>query len=350
MQPFLSICIPQYSRFPFLLRQLEILHTQKYRDFEVCIADDQSPEKGDQRIRGFLEACQIPYRYEINPVNLRYDGNLRAAIDLAKGKYVLLMGNDDALADESSLELIAAQLQAASKAGALLANYRSVADGKVFRRVKRTGILGRGLKTALETFRDYSFVSGVALDRAKAQALATDRWDGSEQYQMYLASRIVSDGAELVGVAEVVIHCGLQIPGEDVDSYASRPRPRWREGLPKLNVPLAKEAGLVFDAVLPATRGPVRGVAWKIQRQIYQFTYGYWLFEYRRTLGWLYAAGFARAMLPSKTESHIPVKARNFWKTRIFFSLVTLAGFLVPRFIFETAKPFLYQLAKGKNR
>jgi glycosyltransferase involved in cell wall biosynthesis len=348
--PFISICIPQYSRFPFLLRQLEILNQQEFRDFEICISDDKSPEKGAETIKQFLSKSGIPFRYEVNPINLRYDGNLRSAIQMAQGTYVLLMGNDDALHDEKSLGRIAYFLKKYPTAGALLTNYRSVANGTVFRRVKTSGPIGRGLSTALQTFRHYSFVSGVVLDRAKSQDLATDRWDGAEQYQMYLASRIVSQGSELIGIDEVLIQCGLQIDGNSVDSYAKRSRPKWSQGIPKLSIPLAQEAGLVFDAVQPAVGGKIKKTAWAIQKQIYQFTYGYWLFEYRRTLGWPYMAGFIRALNPSRTESYLPKEARNPSKAWFLFLLITFAGVLVPQLIFEKTKPFFYQLAKRTNR
>lgn len=347
--PLLSVCIPQYSRFPFLLRQMEILNQQAFRDFEVCISDDKSPDEGADTIQEFLLKSGIRFRYETNPVNLRYDGNLRKAIGMAKGTYVLLMGNDDALHDKKTLERIAYYLKKYPSAGAFLTNYRSAANGAVFRRVKQSGSLGRGLKTAVQTFRHYSFVSGVILDREKCQDFATNRWDGAEQYQMYLASRIVSQGSELIGIDEVLIQCGLQIEGASVDSYAKRPRPTWNQGIPKLSVPLAQEAGLVFDAVRPAAEGKVRETAWAIQKQIYQFTYGYWIFEYRRTLGWPYVAGYIRALNPSRTESYLPKEARNLCKCWFLFLIITIAGVVVPRRIFEKTKPFFYKLAKRSS-
>ncbi|MDB9482187.1 glycosyltransferase, partial [Dolichospermum circinale CS-537/05] len=40
--PFFSICIPQYNRTSFLIEACKVLAQQTFKNFEVCISDDQS--------------------------------------------------------------------------------------------------------------------------------------------------------------------------------------------------------------------------------------------------------------------------------------------------------------------
>jgi hypothetical protein len=44
LRPCLSICVQQYDRTNFLMRAIISYAEQAFRDFEVCISDDQSPD------------------------------------------------------------------------------------------------------------------------------------------------------------------------------------------------------------------------------------------------------------------------------------------------------------------
>src|SRR5439155_10593488 len=110
--------------------------------------------------------------------------------------------------------------------GAVITNFEEFASAKKIRRMHRTGILGAGPWVAADNYRNASFVSGIILNGNRARELATAKWDGSEMYQMYLMCRIVADGGILLGIDRVVVRKDIQIPGEQVDSYARNPRLR----------------------------------------------------------------------------------------------------------------------------
>jgi hypothetical protein len=64
--------------------------------------------------------------------------------------------------------------------------------------------------------------------------------------------------------------------------------------------------------------------------QYYGFLYPYWLFVYRRVQSWQYAAGVARAFMPSRSLAgcHVPALARAVaW---ISFAASTAIGLTVP--------------------
>src|SRR5271154_4674407 len=108
--PFFSICIPQYNRTSFLIEACRILENQTFRDFEICISDDCSPDGRGEELQAFLRASGLRFVYRLQETNVRYDANLRSALALASGQYCLLMGNDDCLASPQTLEQFHAAL------------------------------------------------------------------------------------------------------------------------------------------------------------------------------------------------------------------------------------------------
>src|SRR4029077_5170846 len=92
-----------------------------------------------------------------------------------------------------------------------ITNYREAQTGHVYRRMRTTGIVGAGLATAVDSFRRYSFLSGVVFDGPTARREASPRCDGSEMYQMYLGTRLVGAGGSLLSVDRVCVDKDLQI-------------------------------------------------------------------------------------------------------------------------------------------
>lgn len=194
---FFSICIPQFNRTSFLLKALESFRAQTFRSFEVCISDGGSTDGRWEELVAFLQRSGMMFSFRRHDRNLRYDANLRASIDLARGHYCLLMGNDDELASPQILQFLHDQILAHRHPGVVITNYLEIKSGTVVRRMRRAGDLGAGPEVAAANFRNYSFVSGVLLDRAAALRHRTESWDGSEMYQMYLGTRIVAEGRSL---------------------------------------------------------------------------------------------------------------------------------------------------------
>jgi len=344
--PLFSVCIPQYNRTSFLLNCLEYFLNQTVRDFELCISDGGSNDGRHAEVLELLTGSGLDFRCRRSEENLRYDANLRSSVALARGRYCLLFGNDDKLAAEDSLERLAEVLGRWGFPEVVISNYLELATGTVMRRVRRTGLLGSGPAAAAAHFRNFSFVSGILLERERAQRLATQKWDGSEMYQMYLACRIVAEGGRLFGTDEVLVHKDIQIPGEHVDSYARRPKiPRCR--IEERRLPLSQYARVALDAisarVSPAQRGwCARGIF----RQVLVFTYPPWLVEYRRVQSWRFAAGIAWGMRPKNLLDSGELGWFVRFYVRLLYLLATLAGLIIPRTLFEALRPWLYYWAK----
>ena len=267
--PFFSVCIPQYSRYPFLRQQLETLARQTYKNFEVCVSDNLSAEQEEAVwIIEFLKTSGLSFAYRLQTKSLRYDGNLRAAIDLAQGEFAVLMGNDDKFADRETLDLLHTRIVEHTPVSAVITNYKEIPSGRVFRRILRDGVVGSGVGVATRCYRNYAFVSGLVLRRSDAIHHRTEEWDGSEMYQMFLASRIVAAGGRLLGLERVAVLKDIQIAGLEVDSYKNRKVVR-SQRLTERVLPLSQIPSLVYSAVAPfAPDGKRSRAAAQVLRQM----------------------------------------------------------------------------------
>lgn len=96
----LSICIPTYNRARFLVNSIESLYQQMddelYRQVEVMVSNNCSTDNTDAIVKEYIDKG-MPITYFENKVNIGADGNFLQCIRYAKGKYVLLLGDDDLL-------------------------------------------------------------------------------------------------------------------------------------------------------------------------------------------------------------------------------------------------------------
>ena len=213
-------------------------------------------------------------------------------------------------------------------------NFEDYESGRVTARVRQTAVVGSGPEVAARSFRKFSFVSGVVLHQASAKALSTTKWDGSEMYQM--SHRLPDDRRRRrrSRSRHVATRKDLQLPGEQVDSYARRKRPVSR-GIPKQQIPLVQLPGLVLDALLPSiTAGRFR-IVLNVLLQFFGFLYPFWILEYRRVQSWRYAAGVARAIWPASSLSIVPLTWVERRLAGLLYGAATVAGFAAPLWLLD---------------
>jgi hypothetical protein len=343
--PAFSICVPQYNRTSFLIEACRALIDQSFDSFELCIADDRSTDgRGDELI-SFLKSSGLDFTYARQTANRRYDGNLRGAMALARGKFTLLMGNDDRLAEPGTLEHMHRILNSSGPVHVAIANYAECESGRVFQRVPRTGILGSGPSAAAQAFRNFSFVSGVIFDTVAARRWSTDKWDGSEMYQMFIGCRMLAAGGNLLGISEVCVGKDIRIANESVDSYAAKRKEK--ADLSPVVLPMAQIVPLVADAMQPfVTPRQLEAAVMKIWTRLLIFTYGFWLLELRRVHSWRYSASVYRGLSPVRVSRGIHLSAWNSLRIRLLYSVVGAAGLGTPVWLFRALEPALYRLAK----
>jgi abequosyltransferase len=102
----LSICIPTYNRTKCLGDLLDSILGQvdESHPVEICISDDASSEN----TQGFLQRYMSLYPhilYHRFRENIGLDRNLLKSVEMARGEYIWLMGNDDKL-EPGAIQLI----------------------------------------------------------------------------------------------------------------------------------------------------------------------------------------------------------------------------------------------------
>ena len=142
-----------------------MLNDQSFRSFEVCISDGGSPEARHDDVVSLLREMNVPFRYEWSDTTLPYDVNTRTAMGLARGRYCVLMGNDDGLSEADTLGKLAREIERISFPGVVLSDFADATTRVPERRIREFQVCGSGPRVAAEHFRNFSFVSGIVLDR-----------------------------------------------------------------------------------------------------------------------------------------------------------------------------------------
>jgi hypothetical protein len=142
----------------------------------------------------------------------------------------------------------------------------------------------------------------------------------------------------------------IRIPGQEVDSYARRPRP---DVCPIVErpIPLVQLGRLVSAAIGPfVSPSEHRRLNALILSQLVRYTYPFWLVEYRRVQSWRFAAGIALAMRPQRIGHGIALDPWRRLILRLQYLVSTAGGLLVPASLFRLLRPWLYAVAKGSTR
>jgi glycosyltransferase involved in cell wall biosynthesis len=107
--PEVSVIVPNYNHAPYLTRRIESVLSQTYRDFELLILDDASPDTSRDIASRYLDDPRV--RIEFNATN---SGNpylqWRKGLSLTSGKYVWIAESDD-YAEPTFLERLLEKLE-----------------------------------------------------------------------------------------------------------------------------------------------------------------------------------------------------------------------------------------------
>jgi len=194
-----SVCIPAYNRAKLLAELLDSVVNQEYGNFEIVIAEDYSPQRIQigNIIKDYTERYPGIIRYFENETNLGYDGNLRRLIELAQGEYVFFMGNDDLMCPKA-LALVDDAINRYTDIGVVLRSYATF-DGtpdnvvQTFRYFNKERFFPAGTETISTIYRRSVVIPGMVIHRESAIKYATDRYDGTLLYQLYLVAQILTE-------------------------------------------------------------------------------------------------------------------------------------------------------------
>lgn len=107
----LTICIPTYNRAVFLRDALESVQdnieqlSDKVGLVDVVVSDNCSSDSTARVVNEFR--ATIPITYKVNEENVGADENIRRCASLARGEYIWLLSDDDAMTDYAISHLFA---------------------------------------------------------------------------------------------------------------------------------------------------------------------------------------------------------------------------------------------------
>ena len=100
-----SVVVPSYNHEKFILKALNSVVRQTYKDYEIVLLDDASSDCSVERIDEFIAAHpEIPCRRYVHAQNKGGVITLNELIQHAQGEYIALINSDD-IWDDNKLEL-----------------------------------------------------------------------------------------------------------------------------------------------------------------------------------------------------------------------------------------------------
>ncbi len=110
-EPLLSIVIPAYKTPEKYLREmLDSIKAQTYKNWEICLVNGSPAGEGKivERVMNQYMASDSRFRYENLGDNLGISGNTNAALQMAKGDFIVLADHDDTIPEHALYEVVRA--------------------------------------------------------------------------------------------------------------------------------------------------------------------------------------------------------------------------------------------------
>lgn len=92
MAPLVSVLMPVYKTAPYLREAMDSMLCQTFKDFELIVLDDCSPDNAEEILDAYDDPRIVRYKGE-NNVGL--SNVLNVGIGMARGKYIARMDSDD---------------------------------------------------------------------------------------------------------------------------------------------------------------------------------------------------------------------------------------------------------------
>ncbi len=186
MSPRVSVCIPTYQGADFIAEALDSVLASELDDLEVLVLINGSTDETAE----ILACYDDPrLRVEHNDAVLSLPDNWRRVVELARGRYVKVVSDDD-LVSPHAIQIQADVLDAAPDC-TLVAHRRDLIDG-LGRRLSSgrglTGLLGR--RTGRDVARRLVWTGANPIGEPtnamfrRSDYLAVGGWDGSLVYPM----------------------------------------------------------------------------------------------------------------------------------------------------------------------
>ncbi|MCZ2497707.1 glycosyltransferase [Xylophilus sp. Kf1] len=192
----LTVAIPAYSRPLDIDQLLYSISQMVLLPGEIVICEDMSPERlaieavAKKWLEKFSE-MGVSLIYHENAVNKGYDGNVRTLFHVATRKWVMLMGDDDLILENSASLIREATCKFPNVkffSRSFLRFTNDINSPIGFSSQSEVDLIfSSENKGASSIFRLAAFVGGLVIDREWALKIERADYDGTLYYQIYLS-------------------------------------------------------------------------------------------------------------------------------------------------------------------
>jgi glycosyltransferase involved in cell wall biosynthesis len=213
--PMLSICISTFNRGAFIGETLESIISQISTDCEIVVSDNASQDDTEEVVSKYVQCCDR-LRYIRQTDNSGVDRNYDRTVEVARGEYCWLLGDDDPIKPGG----VAAVLQALEQDFSLVlvnAEIRDVTLSTVVKQKMFDSNIDRvygpnetdRLLSELAPYRNFiAFISSYVIKRTIWRERERERYYGSWFIHVGVAFQKSLPGKTLV-ISEPLITCRL---------------------------------------------------------------------------------------------------------------------------------------------
>src|SRR3989344_5068283 len=123
-----SLVIPTHNKSKDLKGSVDFILSQAFKDYEILILDNNSKDKTEEVVKSYRDER---IKYHRNKRNIGWIKNVEKGVNLAKGEYIILQGDDDYLISEKCLENLSRILRR-KEYGFIRLNYLSRKNDTIF--------------------------------------------------------------------------------------------------------------------------------------------------------------------------------------------------------------------------
>jgi glycosyltransferase involved in cell wall biosynthesis len=341
----ISICIPQYNRINFLLKNLSIISGQTYKNIEIVISDDCSTDQTEDEILKLIPKYKFPIIYQKNKRNIGYSANLRRSMELASGEYCLILGNDDTTYSNDAVQILVNFIQQNNYPDIGFCNFAEADNPEqVIKRTHKSVILNSGVDVALKYYGCFSFVGGLVFKKTIFEKANTDKYDWGVFIQIFLAVKIIVEGGILFSINEPIVLKDIYFGDEPRVSYKDRLKKKWKDfriitgGLP--------------DAAIAAIDGfentqNFSKNAFTVLYKMYAYTLPFWILDYKSNGAIVDSIGITLGLSPFRNGA-LMKKVKFHHKVFLVFAycLFSFSALIIPSFIFLMLKNKIYHFRR----
>lgn len=212
MCALLTIVIPTWNRAALLNNTLEKLSNQitlnSLFNVEVLVTDNASTDKTELVVANFSQSNpKIKVVYTKNKENLGFDGNCLKGAEIASGKFIWFLSDDDELFDEAVLKVYNA-LKSNENIVFAFANYAMITPGfTIYYPCKYDSSINLVVDSEelIEKTRlAFSFIGSCIFNRNEFLSINLTPYLGSYWLQLYAVKLVSQKGVSLIIVDPIV--------------------------------------------------------------------------------------------------------------------------------------------------